>query len=173
MERSRHGGIAHFKTPMPDVQVGIALGSNMGDRHAEMQAAINFLRKLAVDQRIRESPRFETESGRLRTRHRRLPEFRRGDQARFDSHHAAEPARRPAGIRNRTRPRAIPRAQLAAADRPRQSFTTAPLPSTRSTSKFPTRARTSANSSSSRSPTSAPTSSCPAKRKPCVISGPT
>ena len=42
-------------------QVGIALGSNLGDRQAEVKAGIAFLRRLAIDQRIRESPRFETE----------------------------------------------------------------------------------------------------------------
>ncbi len=45
---------------MPEVPVGISLGSNMGDRHAELQAGINFLREMAVDGKIRESPRFET-----------------------------------------------------------------------------------------------------------------
>jgi 2-amino-4-hydroxy-6-hydroxymethyldihydropteridine diphosphokinase len=46
---------------MPVVCVGIALGSNLGDREAELNSAIGFLRSLAVDHRVRESPRFETE----------------------------------------------------------------------------------------------------------------
>jgi 2-amino-4-hydroxy-6-hydroxymethyldihydropteridine diphosphokinase len=45
---------------MPDVLVGIALGSNLGNRAAELDAGIVFLRILAADHRIRESPRFET-----------------------------------------------------------------------------------------------------------------
>jgi 2-amino-4-hydroxy-6-hydroxymethyldihydropteridine diphosphokinase len=46
---------------MPDVFVGIALGSNQGNRNAELQGAVAFLRSFAIDNRIRESPRFETE----------------------------------------------------------------------------------------------------------------
>jgi 2-amino-4-hydroxy-6-hydroxymethyldihydropteridine diphosphokinase len=46
---------------MPEVLVGISLGSNLGDRQAELQAGINFLRELSVDGKIRESPRFETD----------------------------------------------------------------------------------------------------------------
>ena len=34
---------------MPEVLVGISLGSNMGDRDAELQAGISFLRELSVD----------------------------------------------------------------------------------------------------------------------------
>jgi 2-amino-4-hydroxy-6-hydroxymethyldihydropteridine diphosphokinase len=45
---------------MPEVLVGISLGSNMGNRQAELQAGVNFLRTLSVDGKIRESPRFET-----------------------------------------------------------------------------------------------------------------
>jgi len=42
------------------VPVGIALGSNLGDRSAELDAGIAFLRSLAVDGNIKESPRLET-----------------------------------------------------------------------------------------------------------------
>jgi 2-amino-4-hydroxy-6-hydroxymethyldihydropteridine diphosphokinase len=42
------------------VPVGIALGSNMGDREAELDAGIDFLRFLAEDHEVRESPRIET-----------------------------------------------------------------------------------------------------------------
>jgi 2-amino-4-hydroxy-6-hydroxymethyldihydropteridine diphosphokinase len=42
------------------VLVGIALGSNLGDRHAELDAGISFLRDLSLHQRLRESPRIET-----------------------------------------------------------------------------------------------------------------
>jgi 2-amino-4-hydroxy-6-hydroxymethyldihydropteridine diphosphokinase len=45
---------------MPDVLVGIALGSNMGDRSAELDAGITFLRILAVNNMVRESPRITT-----------------------------------------------------------------------------------------------------------------
>ena len=45
---------------MPDVLVGIALGSNMGDRSLELDAAIWFLRSLACQGMVRESPRIET-----------------------------------------------------------------------------------------------------------------
>jgi 2-amino-4-hydroxy-6-hydroxymethyldihydropteridine diphosphokinase len=45
---------------MPDVLVGIALGSNLGDRAAELDAGIAFLRMLATDHEVRESPRIET-----------------------------------------------------------------------------------------------------------------
>ncbi len=46
---------------MPDVPVGIALGSNLGDCSEELDAAISFLRFLATDHEVRESPRIETE----------------------------------------------------------------------------------------------------------------
>jgi len=46
---------------MPDVLVGIALGSNMGDRSAELDAGIWFLGALAIDGVVRESPRIETQ----------------------------------------------------------------------------------------------------------------
>jgi 2-amino-4-hydroxy-6-hydroxymethyldihydropteridine diphosphokinase len=42
------------------VLVGIALGSNLGDRQAELDAGISFLRDLSLDGRARESPRIET-----------------------------------------------------------------------------------------------------------------
>ena len=42
------------------VPVGIALGSNMGNRNAELNAGIAFLRMLAADHEVRESPRIET-----------------------------------------------------------------------------------------------------------------
>ena len=45
---------------MPDVLVGIALGSNMGDRSAELDAGISFLSDLAEGGEVRESPRIET-----------------------------------------------------------------------------------------------------------------
>ncbi len=45
---------------MPDVLVGIALGSNMGNRRAELDAGICFLRVLATNHEVRESPRIET-----------------------------------------------------------------------------------------------------------------
>ena len=45
---------------MPDVSVGIALGSNMGDRNAELDAGISLLRILSIDRLVRESPRIET-----------------------------------------------------------------------------------------------------------------
>jgi 2-amino-4-hydroxy-6-hydroxymethyldihydropteridine diphosphokinase len=45
---------------MPDVLVGIALGSNMGDRAAELDAGISFLRYLSTNNEVRESPRIET-----------------------------------------------------------------------------------------------------------------
>ena len=45
---------------MSDVLVGIALGSNLGDREAELDAAIEFLRLLTTDDVVRESPRIET-----------------------------------------------------------------------------------------------------------------
>ncbi len=41
--------------------VGIALGSNLGDRAAELDAGIAFLRSLSVDGRVKASPRLETE----------------------------------------------------------------------------------------------------------------
>lgn len=40
--------------------VGIALGSNLGDRTAELDAGIAFLRTLPGGDRLRESPRIET-----------------------------------------------------------------------------------------------------------------
>jgi 2-amino-4-hydroxy-6-hydroxymethyldihydropteridine diphosphokinase len=42
------------------VPVGIALGSNLGDRSAELDAGISFLRDLAEGGEVRESPRIET-----------------------------------------------------------------------------------------------------------------
>jgi len=42
------------------VPVGIALGSNLGDRSAELDAGISFLRHLASNHEVRESPRIET-----------------------------------------------------------------------------------------------------------------
>jgi len=45
---------------MPDVLVGIALGSNLGDRSAELDAGIAFLRVLSTNHDVRESPRVET-----------------------------------------------------------------------------------------------------------------
>ena len=43
------------------VPVGIALGSNLGNREAELDAGIAFLRLLAYDRGVREGPRIETE----------------------------------------------------------------------------------------------------------------
>jgi 2-amino-4-hydroxy-6-hydroxymethyldihydropteridine diphosphokinase len=45
---------------MPDVLVGVALGSNLGDRSAELDAGISFLRLLSTNDEVRESPRIET-----------------------------------------------------------------------------------------------------------------
>lgn len=45
---------------MSDVLVGIALGSNMGDRSAELDAGISLLRYLSTNEEVRESPRIET-----------------------------------------------------------------------------------------------------------------
>jgi 2-amino-4-hydroxy-6-hydroxymethyldihydropteridine diphosphokinase len=42
------------------VPVGIALGSNLGNRSAELNAGISFLRSLSGTGEIRESPRIET-----------------------------------------------------------------------------------------------------------------
>ena len=42
------------------VPVGIALGSNLGDRSAELDAGIAFLRYLSETGKLEESPRFET-----------------------------------------------------------------------------------------------------------------
>jgi len=42
------------------VPVGIALGSNLGDCQAELNAAVVFLRTLAADAALRESARIET-----------------------------------------------------------------------------------------------------------------
>jgi 2-amino-4-hydroxy-6-hydroxymethyldihydropteridine diphosphokinase len=42
------------------VPVGIALGSNMGDRSAELDVGISFLRFLSANNEVRESPRIET-----------------------------------------------------------------------------------------------------------------
>ncbi len=42
------------------LSVGIALGSNLGDSAAELDAGIDFLRSLSVDGNVRESPRLET-----------------------------------------------------------------------------------------------------------------
>jgi 2-amino-4-hydroxy-6-hydroxymethyldihydropteridine diphosphokinase len=46
---------------MPDVPVGIALGSNLGHRSAELDAGIAFLRELSTHRKVCESPRIETE----------------------------------------------------------------------------------------------------------------
>jgi len=43
------------------VPVGIALGSNLGDRSTELDHGIRFLRMLAVNHKVLESPRVETE----------------------------------------------------------------------------------------------------------------
>jgi len=45
---------------MPDVLVGIALGSNLGDRSAELDAGIEFLHLVSSNNEVRESPRIET-----------------------------------------------------------------------------------------------------------------
>lgn len=42
------------------VPVGIALGSNLGNRSRELNAAITFLRSLADDDQVLEGPRMET-----------------------------------------------------------------------------------------------------------------
>jgi 2-amino-4-hydroxy-6-hydroxymethyldihydropteridine diphosphokinase len=42
------------------IPVGIALGSNMGDRSAELDAGIDFLHDLTDGGKVRESPRIET-----------------------------------------------------------------------------------------------------------------
>jgi len=42
------------------VPVGIALGSNLGDREAELDAGIAFLRLLAADHQVLQGPRLET-----------------------------------------------------------------------------------------------------------------
>ena len=43
------------------VPVGIALGSNLGNREEEIDAGIAYLRLLAYDQRVLEGPRIETQ----------------------------------------------------------------------------------------------------------------
>ncbi len=43
------------------VPVGIALGSNLGNRAAELDAGIAYLRLIAYDRQVREGPRIETE----------------------------------------------------------------------------------------------------------------
>ena len=43
------------------VPVGIALGSNLGNREAELDAGVDFLRLIAYDRQVREGPRIETE----------------------------------------------------------------------------------------------------------------
>ena len=43
------------------VPVGIALGSNLGDSSAELDAGIAFLRSLSVNDELREAPRIVTE----------------------------------------------------------------------------------------------------------------
>jgi 2-amino-4-hydroxy-6-hydroxymethyldihydropteridine diphosphokinase len=45
---------------MPDVLVGIALGSNLGDRNAELDAGIALLSLVANKREVMESPRIET-----------------------------------------------------------------------------------------------------------------
>jgi len=42
------------------VRAGIALGSNLGDRSAELDAGISFLRFLSTNHEVRESPRIKT-----------------------------------------------------------------------------------------------------------------
>jgi 2-amino-4-hydroxy-6-hydroxymethyldihydropteridine diphosphokinase len=42
------------------VPVGIALGSNLGNRSEELNAGVAFLRSLAVDHKVLEGPRIET-----------------------------------------------------------------------------------------------------------------
>jgi 2-amino-4-hydroxy-6-hydroxymethyldihydropteridine diphosphokinase len=42
------------------IQAGIALGSNLGDRTAELKAGLAFLRTLSVINEVRESPRIKT-----------------------------------------------------------------------------------------------------------------
>jgi 2-amino-4-hydroxy-6-hydroxymethyldihydropteridine diphosphokinase len=45
---------------MSEVLVGIALGSNLGNRSAELDAGISFLRFLSTNDKVRESPRIVT-----------------------------------------------------------------------------------------------------------------
>lgn len=45
---------------MASAPVGIALGSNLGDRPAEISAGIAFLRAISADYKVRESSRIET-----------------------------------------------------------------------------------------------------------------
>ncbi len=45
---------------MASIPVGIALGSNLGDSQAELDAGVEFLRRLAVHPHLRESPRVRT-----------------------------------------------------------------------------------------------------------------
>ena len=45
---------------MVPIPVGIALGSNLGDSHAELDAGVEFLRTLATHPHLRESPRVRT-----------------------------------------------------------------------------------------------------------------
>ena len=40
--------------------VGIALGSNLGEREAELDAGVSFLRYISANNQVRESPRIET-----------------------------------------------------------------------------------------------------------------
>jgi 2-amino-4-hydroxy-6-hydroxymethyldihydropteridine diphosphokinase len=42
------------------VQVGIALGSNLGDREAELDAGLEFLKSISLASRLRVSPRMRT-----------------------------------------------------------------------------------------------------------------
>jgi len=42
------------------VRVGIALGSNMGDRDIYLDEGITFLRSISIDHQVLESPRFRT-----------------------------------------------------------------------------------------------------------------
>ena len=43
------------------VPVGIALGSNLGNREVELDAGVDFLRLIAYDRQVRQGPRIETE----------------------------------------------------------------------------------------------------------------
>ena len=43
------------------VPVGIALGSNLGNREVELDAGVDFLRLIAYDRQVRQGPRIDTE----------------------------------------------------------------------------------------------------------------